>query len=494
MGAGGRRKCREKTCKRQQYKNKYCAMHFRQFSGFSTVNFDAVSKGGKFDHNTMKDMQQLQAMTLKINKIGKKKKVMTMASLTARSKRGPGGQKMDLMAMAEEYKREEAKKAALKSQQDGNLQPLSTLKATRPFLAIDSPPAPIKISGNDSRFEMGEMIQVLRSSGAWQDAQITNITQRCFVCQFATAGGLGGTKEIPFSVAIKMLRKKEKKDIIVRIKPVEKKKDTKEMIAELQATVAKLKEEAEALDTQMKEKIAESDFISAGQIQAKGNAVKDKIKAKTAELEKLLKEKEKEESTPKPTPDLETKQNDLETKEKDSEDKPNNKSGPISGQELEKFTKTIKEKLSEETVYKSPNHKQLVRTLSRGEWSEGKQTLQLFSNGYSLLINPDGDVYNVTIGRWNINSENNLVLNSECCLQEKQDEGSEERLVIKGERKSGTMEFTVDGELPEFDDEDEGDLSDIERPPLKFLENNEIFEPSDRSLDPFDITIELSQQ
>jgi len=196
-----------------------------------------------------------------------------------------------------------------------------------------------------------------------------------------------------------------------------------------------------------------------------------------------------------------TTQQDLEAKQKNDETK---KHDILSGQDLEELVKVTKEKLSDESEYKSSNHQQAVYALSRGEWTSGKQTLQLFSNGYYLFVSHDEDVYNVTIGRWNIDAENekkiNLILKEESWLQEKEDDDSGEKHVIKGSQKSGTMQFAVNGELPtagEDYDEDDGELSDsYERPELQLLGNdvNRTFEPSDRALDPFDIELEFSQQ
>jgi hypothetical protein len=64
-----KKRCTMEGCKKSMYKNNYCAQHFREQSGFNTVNF-AKMMGGD---NSM-DMKQMtknyKAMTMKMSKKG----------------------------------------------------------------------------------------------------------------------------------------------------------------------------------------------------------------------------------------------------------------------------------------------------------------------------------------------------------------------------------------------------------------------------------------
>jgi len=66
---GKKKRCTAEGCKKSMYKNNYCAQHFREHSGFNTVNF-AKMMGGD---NSM-DMKQMtknyKAMTMKMSKKG----------------------------------------------------------------------------------------------------------------------------------------------------------------------------------------------------------------------------------------------------------------------------------------------------------------------------------------------------------------------------------------------------------------------------------------
>ena len=69
MKTGKKKRCTVEGCKKSMYKNTFCAQHFREQSGFNTVNF-AKMMGGD---NSM-DMKQMtknyKAMTMKMSKKG----------------------------------------------------------------------------------------------------------------------------------------------------------------------------------------------------------------------------------------------------------------------------------------------------------------------------------------------------------------------------------------------------------------------------------------
>jgi len=66
---GKKKRCTMEGCKKSAYKNNYCAQHFRETSGFTTVNFAKMMAGD----NSM-DMKQMtknyKAMTMKMSKKG----------------------------------------------------------------------------------------------------------------------------------------------------------------------------------------------------------------------------------------------------------------------------------------------------------------------------------------------------------------------------------------------------------------------------------------